>query len=76
MEQELLLDAPDQIEAALSRLGELLEYRRLHFEMVIIGRELLEAARWARTHDPSPPFAEELRRALAHFGVTADDVDA
>jgi hypothetical protein len=35
--------------------------------------ELLAAARWSRSHDPSPAFAEELRGALAFLGVT--DVD-
>lgn len=35
--------------------------------------ELLQAARWSRTHDPSPGFEQELRRALVHFG--ADDGD-
>jgi hypothetical protein len=36
--------------------------------------ELLRAARWARTHDPSPEFEQELRRALAHFGVDDGDL--
>ena len=36
--------------------------------------ELLQAARWARTHDPSPGFEQELRRALAHFGVADGDL--
>lgn len=36
-------------------------------------KELLQAARWARIHDPSPGFEEVLRRVLAHFG--ADDAD-
>lgn len=31
--------------------------------------ELLEAARWARTHDPSPGFREQLLRGLAALGV-------
>lgn len=35
--------------------------------------ELLKAARWACSHDPSPEFEGELRLALAHFGV--DDGD-
>jgi hypothetical protein len=35
--------------------------------------ELLEAARWTRTHDPSPGFREMLERALAYLGV--EDVD-
>lgn len=35
--------------------------------------ELLEAARWTRTHDPSSGFREMLERALAYLGV--EDVD-
>jgi hypothetical protein len=35
--------------------------------------ELLQAARWARTHDPSEGFEQVLRQALSHMGV--DDVD-
>ncbi|HEX5525590.1 MAG TPA: DUF6036 family nucleotidyltransferase [Solirubrobacterales bacterium] len=36
--------------------------------------ELLQAARWSRTHDPSPGFDQELRRALAHLGVDDGDL--
>ena len=35
--------------------------------------ELLAAARWSRSHDPSEGYAEMLRHVLAHLGV--DDVD-
>lgn len=35
--------------------------------------ELLAAARWAITHDPSPGFRQVLLRALAYLGV--EDVD-
>jgi hypothetical protein len=35
--------------------------------------ELIAAARWARTHDPSEGFGNELRLVLAHLGV--EDVD-
>ena len=35
--------------------------------------ELLDAARWAMTHDPSPGFRSELLKALAGLGV--DDAD-
>jgi hypothetical protein len=35
--------------------------------------ELLLAARWSRTHDPSPGFEGVLRRVLSHYGV--DDAD-
>jgi hypothetical protein len=31
--------------------------------------ELLRAARWTRTHDPSLGFRQELVAVLAHFGV-------
>jgi len=34
--------------------------------------ELLDAARWTRTHDPSPGFREILVQVLAHFGVDDD----
>jgi hypothetical protein len=35
--------------------------------------ELVAAARWSQTHDPSPGYAQELRGALEFLGVT--DVD-
>lgn len=35
-------------------------------------RELLDAARWARTHDPSDVFRTMLLQVLAHFGVEND----
>lgn len=35
--------------------------------------ELVAAARWSRTHDPSPGYRESLEAALRHFGI--DDVD-
>lgn len=35
--------------------------------------ELVAAARWTRTHDPSEGYLSALREALAYFGVT--DVD-
>jgi hypothetical protein len=35
--------------------------------------ELIQAARWTRTHDPSPGFRKMLERALHYFGV--DDAD-
>ena len=37
--------------------------------------ELLFAARWTRSHDPSPGFASELRRLLALLGVVLDDAE-
>ena len=37
--------------------------------------ELIEAARWTRTHDPSVGFLGELRGALAHLGVEVSNVD-
>ena len=48
-----------------------------HFQDLVAlspGRdELLDAARWAMTHDPSPGFRSELLKALAGLGV--DDAD-
>jgi hypothetical protein len=38
--------------------------------------ELLAAARWTRTHDPSEGFRNELVAALAHLGVTNANLDA
>jgi hypothetical protein len=38
--------------------------------------ELLSAARWTRTHDPSEGFRQELVAVLAHLGVTDVDLDA
>lgn len=40
------------------------------------AEELIEAARWARTHDPSEGFLEPLVRALAYFGVEDADLGA
>jgi hypothetical protein len=37
--------------------------------------ELLAAARWTRSHDPSVGFLGELRAALGLFDVEADDGD-
>ncbi len=37
--------------------------------------QLLEAARWTRTHDPSPGFEGELRRILGLLGVEVSDAD-
>ena len=37
--------------------------------------ELLTAARWTRTHDPSVGFLGEMRGALALFDVEVDDAD-
>jgi hypothetical protein len=38
--------------------------------------ELLAAARWARTHDPSPGFLESLHSTLAVLGVEDADLGA
>jgi hypothetical protein len=38
------------------------------------AEELLAAARWARTHDPSPGFEEVLRQVLTRFGVDDGDL--
>ena len=36
--------------------------------------ELLAAARWSRTHDPSPAYEQSLRSALDHLGVQDADL--
>jgi hypothetical protein len=36
--------------------------------------ELVQAARWTRTHDPSPGFREMLERALHYLGVNDADL--
>lgn len=51
-----------------------------HFQdlraMAPTERELVTAARWTRTHDPSPGFLHELERILGLFGVElAEDAD-
>ena len=38
--------------------------------------ELIAAARWARTHDPSEGFRSQLELALAHLGVKGVDFGA
>jgi hypothetical protein len=38
-------------------------------------QELLAAARWTRTHDPSEGYKGELVKALASLGVEASDAD-
>ena len=38
--------------------------------------ELIAAARWTRTHDPSEGFREQLVAALAYLGVEDVDLDA
>lgn len=38
--------------------------------------ELLAAARWTRTHDPSEGFRQELVAVLSHLGITDADLDA
>jgi hypothetical protein len=40
------------------------------------AEELLRAARWTRTHDPSPGFRQELVAVLAHLGVEDAALDA
>ena len=37
--------------------------------------ELMNAARWTRTHDPSDGYREMLLRTLIALGVEADDAD-
>jgi hypothetical protein len=38
-------------------------------------QELLDAARWSRTHDPSEGYRSVLARVLAHFGVDDGHLD-
>jgi predicted nucleotidyltransferase len=38
--------------------------------------ELVAAARWTTTHDPSPGYREMLERALEYLGVEDADLDA
>jgi hypothetical protein len=38
--------------------------------------ELVAAARWTRTHDPSEPFREQLIAALAYLGVADAGLDS
>jgi hypothetical protein len=38
--------------------------------------ELLAAARWSRTHDPSEGYRDVLVRVLAHFGIDVGPSDA
>lgn len=40
------------------------------------AEELVAAADWARTHDPSPGFRDELRGVLRYLGVEDADLDA
>lgn len=38
--------------------------------------ELIRAARWTRTHDPSPGFKQSLEQVLRHLGVEDADLGA
>ena len=53
--------------------------RSKHFadlkELVPTDEELLAGARWARSHDPSPAFRDELVKALAALGLAVSDAD-
>lgn len=39
-------------------------------------QELLDAARWSRTHDPSEGYHSTLAQVLAHFGVADGHLDS
>jgi hypothetical protein len=51
--------------------------RSKHFADLVALRptrdEVLNAARWTRTHDPSGPFKSQLGETLAALGVEVDD---
>jgi len=38
-------------------------------------QELLDAAHWSRSHDPSEGYLSVLERVLAHFGVDSGNLD-
>jgi hypothetical protein len=38
-------------------------------------QELLDAARWSRSHDPSEGYLSVLKRVLAHFGVDGGNLN-
>lgn len=38
-------------------------------------QELLDAAHWSRSHDPSEGYLNVLKRVLAHFGVDSGNLD-
>ena len=40
------------------------------------AEELVRAARWTRTHDPSPGFRQMLEQALRYLGVADADLGA
>jgi hypothetical protein len=40
------------------------------------SQELLEAAHWSRSHDPSEGYRSVLKRVLANFGVEDGHLDA
>ena len=62
-----------QLETALRALGELLEARGLHYEVVLIGGGNL-ILRGLVTHDPSPGYRSLLADTLRQLGL--EDADA
>lgn len=42
--------------------------------LTVYFEELLAAARWSRSHDPSQGYAQVLREVLTHMGVTDADL--
>lgn len=68
-----------ELELALRTLGEVLEARGHEFELSKhtadlrklepTRDELVDAAKWARSHDPSDGFRQLLRSALTALGV-------
>lgn len=39
------------------------------------GQELLDAANWSRSHDPSEGYLSVLKHVLSHFGVDSGNLD-
>lgn len=77
----LELHVPDRVDLICLKLYAAVDQTervRPHFQdlqaMSPTNDELLAAARWTRTHDPSPGFLHELQRVLGLLDVEYDDV--
>lgn len=71
---------PERAVQLLDALGEQLDHAGAAYELVVVGGsallalaptrdELLAAARWTLTHDPSPAYRGVLEQGLAVLGV-------